>query len=50
MKVIILEKEFVGKCKNCQKDIYCNSGFVEGIVLKDKTLICFECTKNQTET
>jgi hypothetical protein len=50
MKVIILEKELVGKCKICQKNIYCNSGFIEGIVLEDKTLICFKCTKKQAET
>lgn len=46
-----MEKEFVGKCEACNSNIYCNSGFIEGVVQKDKTLLCFECSnKNEKES
>ncbi|MDL0113115.1 hypothetical protein [Mammaliicoccus sciuri] len=47
-----MEKEFVGKCAKCQTDIYCNSGFIEGVVQEDKTLLCFDCSneKERKET
>lgn len=42
-----MEKEFVGKCAKCQTDIYCNSGFIEGVVQEDKTLLCFDCSNER---
>lgn len=47
-----MEKEFVGKCAKCQTDIYCNSGFIEGVVQEDKTILCFDCSnkKERKET
>lgn len=42
-----MEKEFVGKCAKCQTDIYCNSGFIEGVVQEDKTLLCFDCSNEK---
>lgn len=38
-------KELVGTCKNCDKPIYCLEGFINGVVLEDKSLICFDCDK-----
>jgi hypothetical protein len=36
-------QELVGLCKECNKNIYCNDGFINGVVLDDKSLICFDC-------
>lgn len=36
-------QELVGCCKECKKQIFCNDGFINGIILDDKTLICFDC-------
>ncbi|WP_442594423.1 hypothetical protein [Neobacillus sp. D3-1R] len=36
-------KEYIGKCSNCQKDMYCLEGFFNGIVLENKEIICFDC-------
>lgn len=38
-------QELVGECKACKKQIFCNDGFINGVVLDDNTLICFECFK-----
>lgn len=44
-------QELVGYCKACKRKIYCNDGFVNGIVLDDKTLLCFDCySENKLET
>lgn len=42
-------QEFVGHCKECNKQVFCNDGFINGIVLEDKSLICFECIDNEQE-
>ncbi|MGO1759043.1 MULTISPECIES: hypothetical protein [Mammaliicoccus] len=44
-----MEKEFVGKCKACHSNIYCSSGFIEGVVQQDKTLLCFKCSNKKDE-
>lgn len=36
-------KELVGYCKNCQKEIFCLEGFLNGVLLDDKTLLCYSC-------
>lgn len=36
-------QELVGQCKECKKQIFCKDGFINGIVLEDKSLICFDC-------
>ncbi|MBP1964407.1 alpha-D-ribose 1-methylphosphonate 5-phosphate C-P lyase [Paenibacillus aceris] len=36
-------QEFVGTCKTCGKQIFCREGFLDGVVLEDKSLICFAC-------
>lgn len=45
-----MEKEFVGICGVCEKNIYCHNGFLEGIVQEDHTLICFSCQSKINET
>lgn len=35
--------ELVGACTMCGKAIYCREGFLDGVVLEDKSLVCFEC-------
>jgi hypothetical protein len=40
-------KEFVGRCKNCEKDIYCLDGFLNGIILENHEVLCFECEKEE---
>ena len=36
-------RELVGYCKDCQKEIYCLDGFLNGVILDDKTIICYSC-------
>ena len=44
-------QELVGYCKVCIRKIYCNDGFINGIVLDDKALLCFDCySENKLET
>jgi hypothetical protein len=42
-------QELVGHCKECGKEIYCRDGFLDGIVLEDKSLICFDCNDAEKE-
>ncbi|WP_168118957.1 hypothetical protein [Paenibacillus sp. HB172176] len=39
-------REYVGTCSLCGKSIYCEDGFLNGIVLEDKELLCFECRES----
>lgn len=36
-------KEQVGNCSICGTPIYCNGGFLNGIVTNEGELNCFEC-------
>ncbi|MFD0679275.1 MULTISPECIES: hypothetical protein [unclassified Paenibacillus] len=40
-------QELVGHCIKCNKPIMCEDGFLNGIVVEDKTLICFECSEEE---
>jgi len=40
-------QELVGHCKACKRKIYCNDGFINGIVLEDESLICFDCSEEE---
>lgn len=42
-------QELVGECKECKKPIFCHDGFIDGVVLDDNTLICFECFDGESE-
>lgn len=39
-------RERVGDCKQCGKPVYCNEGFLNGVVLEDRTLVCFDCAEH----
>jgi hypothetical protein len=43
-------QEIVGHCKKCNKQILCDNGFLNGIVLEDKSLICFDCSNEKQES
>lgn len=37
-------KELVGMCSNCNKEIYCLDGFINGVVINNSgKLLCFDC-------
>jgi len=36
-------EELVGTCSQCGKQVYCRDGFLDGIVMSDKTVLCFDC-------
>ncbi len=39
-------KELVGNCAECDKEIYCLEGFINGVVLEDKKgILCFDCAE-----
>ncbi|MEH7235504.1 hypothetical protein [Bacillus sp. JJ1562] len=41
-------KEFVDTCKECEKEIYCLVGFINGVVLDDKKgILCFDCAEKK---
>lgn len=42
-------QELVGYCKKCKKQIFCNAGFINGLVLEDKSLLCFDCSDQKSE-
>ncbi len=42
-------QELVGECKDCKKPVFCHDGFIDGVVLDDNTLICFECFNEESE-
>lgn len=42
-------EEQVGLCAACSKPMVCKSGFLEGVVLADGTLLCFPCAKKNEE-
>ncbi|SHG92251.1 hypothetical protein [Ornithinibacillus halophilus] len=39
-------RELIGTCQECEKDIYCENGFLNG-VHEDGKLLCFECDKKE---
>jgi hypothetical protein len=43
-------QELVGHCIACNKGILCIDGFLNGVVLEDKSLICFACLDNDQTT
>ncbi|WP_458412919.1 hypothetical protein ACNQFZ_19230 [Schinkia sp. CFF1] len=40
-------RELVGVCQDCNKEIYCENGFLNGIVKEDGKLICFGCEEEK---
>lgn len=43
-------QERVGSCKTCNREVFCNDGFINGVVLEDKTLVCFDCFEEAEKT
>jgi hypothetical protein len=43
-------KEKVGECMKCQKEIYCLDGFLNGVVLDNGDVVCFDCDDDCTKT
>lgn len=41
-------KEWIGICQICGKDIHCEDGFFNGIVLPGHEYRCFECDEKQS--
>jgi hypothetical protein len=39
-------KELVGSCVRCVHDVYCTDGFLNGIVLENNNILCFNCKDN----
>ncbi|WP_170971641.1 hypothetical protein [Peribacillus simplex] len=35
--------ELVGPCVRCARDVYCKAGFLNGILLDNKKILCFNC-------
>lgn len=35
--------ELVGSCVRCAHDVYCTAGFLNGILLDNKKILCFKC-------
>lgn len=35
--------ELVGSCVRCAHDVYCTAGFLNGILLDNKNILCFNC-------
>ena len=42
-------REFIGTCQICNKDIYCEDGFFNGVLLPGHEYRCFECDEKVTE-
>nr|WP_145165051.1 hypothetical protein [Paenibacillus terrae] len=40
-------REWIGKCRDCGRDIYCENGFLNGVVLEDQSLKCFPCGEQE---
>lgn len=41
-------KELVGSCSECGKEIFCLEGFINGVVLEDKSgMKCFDCAEEE---
>lgn len=36
-------RELIGQCKICGKEIYCENGFFNGVILAGHEYRCFEC-------
>lgn len=43
-------QEYVGTCMICEKDIYCHGGFIGGVILDARILICFACHEENERT
>lgn len=42
-------KEWIGTCMDCGKDINCENGFFNGVLLPGHTYRCFDCDEKQQQ-
>ncbi|HET7629699.1 MAG TPA: hypothetical protein VFK44_15100 [Bacillales bacterium] len=42
-------KEFIGTCKICNKAVYCENGFFNGILLPGHEYLCYDCDEKQQD-
>lgn len=40
-------KEWIGKCKECGKDICCENGFFNGVLLPGHEYLCWDCDEKE---
>jgi len=43
-------KEFVGFCEQCEKQVFCMDGFLNGELTDQKGVICFACVEENKKT
>ncbi|MNY63064.1 hypothetical protein D3C86_1999770 [compost metagenome] len=41
-------EELIGHCRKCEKPVYCKMGFLDGVVQADKSLLCFNCSEEES--
>lgn len=39
-------KELVGYCTQCEREVFCVNGFLEGEVTEEQKVICFNCVQD----
>ncbi|WP_226036880.1 hypothetical protein [Aquibacillus saliphilus] len=42
-------EEVVGVCSKCDRTIYCQDGFLDGVVDENHTLYCFVCAEGNDD-
>lgn len=42
-------KELIGQCKSCGKNIYCEDGFFNGVLLPGHQYLCMDCDEKEHE-
>jgi hypothetical protein len=39
--------EYIGVCKDCNKEIFCLDGFLNGVLTEEKDMYCFDCSEKK---
>lgn len=42
-----MEKQTVGPCKKCGEMVYCDGGFLGGVVHPDHSITCWACEEKE---
>lgn len=42
-------REYLGQCKICGKEICCENGFFNGVLLPEHDYLCFKCDQNKQQ-
>ncbi|WP_164545694.1 hypothetical protein [Paenibacillus albus] len=43
-------RELVGQCQQCGNAVYCDDGFLNGMILENGALICSDCADEHNES